>query len=72
MQFQAFSLGLGEQWERVKGAYAAANRALGDIVKVNRLLEIQLSIQSDALPGPLHRQSLRQSMLCSFAALPVP
>jgi pyruvate carboxylase len=36
LQFQAFSLGLGEQWERVKSAYAAANRALGDIVKARR------------------------------------
>ena len=36
LQFQAFSLGLGEQWEKVKAAYAAANRALGDIVKVRR------------------------------------
>lgn len=26
--------GLGSEWERVKTAYAAANRALGDIVKV--------------------------------------
>lgn len=31
---QALSLGLGEQWEKVKTAYAEANRALGDIVKV--------------------------------------
>ena len=31
---QALSLGLGEQWEKVKTAYAQANRALGDIVKV--------------------------------------
>lgn len=31
---QSLSLGLGEQWEQVKAAYAQANRALGDIVKV--------------------------------------
>ena len=31
---QALSLGLGERWEKVKDAYAHANRALGDIVKV--------------------------------------
>ena len=31
---QSLSLGLGEQWEKVKTAYAQANRALGDIVKV--------------------------------------
>lgn len=30
---QAASLGLGDRWEKVKFAYAAANRALGDIVK---------------------------------------
>ena len=31
---QALALGLGERWEKVKDAYAHANRALGDIVKV--------------------------------------
>ena len=34
LKFQASSLGLGDQWEKVKAAYAAANRVLGDIVKV--------------------------------------
>lgn len=34
LKFQALSLGLGEQWERVKSSYAAANRAFGDIPKV--------------------------------------
>ena len=36
--WQALSLGLGGQWEKVKHAYAAANRALGDVVKVCRFL----------------------------------
>lgn len=31
---QAASLGLGDSWGKVQSAYAAANRALGDIVKV--------------------------------------
>lgn len=31
---QAASLGLGDSWGKVQKAYAAANRALGDIVKV--------------------------------------
>ena len=31
---QAESLGLGSRWEKVKVAYANANAALGDIVKV--------------------------------------
>lgn len=34
LKFQAASLGLASEWGRVKHAYAAANRALGDIVKV--------------------------------------
>lgn len=34
MQFQAFSLGLGEQFEQVKKAYIEANQLLGDIIKV--------------------------------------
>ncbi len=34
LKFQAATLGLGSEWSRVKQAYAAANRALGDIVKV--------------------------------------
>lgn len=35
LKFQAMSLGLGEEWDRICRAYAAANRALGDIVKVS-------------------------------------
>lgn len=34
LQFQAFSLGLGDQFEKVKKAYVVANELLGDIVKV--------------------------------------
>ena len=34
LKFQASTLGLGSEWQKVKNAYAAANRALGDIVKV--------------------------------------
>lgn len=34
LKFQASSLGLGQEWERVKHAYAAASRAMGDIIKV--------------------------------------
>jgi hypothetical protein len=40
LKFQAASLGLGDRWERVKSSYAAANRALGDIVKVRPLLNV--------------------------------
>ncbi|PNH09743.1 Pyruvate carboxylase 1, partial [Tetrabaena socialis] len=34
LKFQAMSLGLGEEWDKICTAYAGANRALGDIVKV--------------------------------------
>ncbi|CAD5229309.1 unnamed protein product [Bursaphelenchus okinawaensis] len=34
LQFQAFSLGLGEQFDEVKKMYAEANDVLGDIIKV--------------------------------------
>ena len=34
LKFQAFSNGLGSEWDRVKAAYATANQILGDIVKV--------------------------------------
>jgi pyruvate carboxylase len=35
LQFQAFSLGLNEQFTEVKKKYTMANRLLGDIIKVN-------------------------------------
>ncbi|KAK0411400.1 hypothetical protein QR680_005636 [Steinernema hermaphroditum] len=34
LQFQAFSLGLGEQFDEVKKMYREANLALGDLIKV--------------------------------------
>ncbi|KAA6420508.1 MAG: pyruvate carboxylase [Trebouxia sp. A1-2] len=59
---QSLSLGLGEQWEKVKTAYAQANRALGDIVKVNPetttqhvedLLQGNLGQPAGGFPEPL-------------------
>jgi hypothetical protein len=34
LQFQAFSLGLGDKFEQIKKAYREANLLLGDIIKV--------------------------------------
>lgn len=34
LQFQAYSLGLGPQFESVKSAYTEANKLLGDVIKV--------------------------------------
>lgn len=35
LQFQAFSLGLGEHFEKIKKAYTEANKLLGDLIKVS-------------------------------------
>ena len=35
LQFQAYSLGLGDQFELIKQKYTEANDLLGDLVKVN-------------------------------------
>lgn len=37
LQFQAFSLGLGEHFEKIKKAYTEANKLLGDLIKVDFL-----------------------------------
>lgn len=38
LQFQAFSLGLSEQFPEVKKKYAIANEILGDLIKVKQIL----------------------------------
>ena len=40
LQFQAFSLGLGDHFELVKAKYKEANDLLGDIVKVTNLRQM--------------------------------
>ena len=68
LKFQSMSLGLAEEWDSVKEAYAAANRALGNIVKVtpsskvvgdlanfmvsNKLDEFSLVEQAESLSFP--------------------
>ncbi|KAI8467848.1 MAG: pyruvate carboxylase [Monoraphidium minutum] len=52
LKFQAASLGLGDSWGKVQSAYAAANRALGDIVKVTPSSKVvgdlaQFMVQND-------------------------
>ena len=55
---QALALGLGERWEKVKDAYAHANRALGDIVKVTPSSKVPaLSILSFPWPSSTHLHS---------------
>ena len=40
LQFQAFSLGLGNEFPKVKQAYIEANLLLGDIIKVTSVVEL--------------------------------
>ena len=52
LQFQATSLGLAGRWPAIKRAYAAANRLLGDIIKVTPSSKVvgdlaQFMVQND-------------------------
>lgn len=52
LQFQAMSLGLGDRWRAIKRAYAAANRVLGDLIKVTPSSKVvgdlaQFMVQND-------------------------
>jgi pyruvate carboxylase len=52
LQFQARALGLAHRWPAIKRAYAAANRALGDIIKVTPSSKVvgdlaQFMVQND-------------------------
>ncbi|KAL7677362.1 hypothetical protein ACOME3_003598 [Neoechinorhynchus agilis] len=55
LQFQAFSLGLGSQFEEVKRKYAEANALLGDLVKVTPTSKVvgdlaQFMVQNNLTP----------------------
>ena len=60
---QAASLGLGEQWDKVKFAYAAANRALGDIVKVCTFL-IHTGFTTSCTPKWLLSHTIESTLFC--------
>jgi pyruvate carboxylase len=52
LRFQAQSLGLADRWESIKRAYAAANRLLGDVIKVTPTSKVvgdlaQFMVQND-------------------------
>lgn len=53
LQFQAFSLGLADQFEEVKKMYAEANQLLGDIPKVRSGLKPSVGLQSGNLQNRL-------------------
>ena len=52
LQFQAFSLGLGDHFELVKAKYKEANDLLGDIVKVTNLRYVNDDAITPSFRGP--------------------
>ena len=62
LQFQARSLGLAHRWPAIKRAYAAANRALGDVIKVTPSSKVvgdlaQFMVQNDLDESQLVEQA---------------
>eukprot|EP01062_Namystynia_karyoxenos_P024979 TRINITY_DN19789_c0_g1_i2.p1 TRINITY_DN19789_c0_g1~~TRINITY_DN19789_c0_g1_i2.p1 ORF type:complete len:1227 (+),score=537.64 TRINITY_DN19789_c0_g1_i2:299-3682(+) len=58
MQFQAFSLGLGDQWGTVKKMYTVANRVLGDIIKVTPSSKVVGDLAQFMVQNNLDEQSV--------------
>eukprot|EP00002_Diphylleia_rotans_P040171 TRINITY_DN9477_c0_g1_i1.p1 TRINITY_DN9477_c0_g1~~TRINITY_DN9477_c0_g1_i1.p1 ORF type:complete len:1181 (+),score=239.12 TRINITY_DN9477_c0_g1_i1:42-3584(+) len=58
LQFQAQSLGLAAEWPAIKKAYASANRALGDIVKVTPSSKVVGDLAQFMVQNKLSEQDL--------------
>uniref|UniRef100_A0A1W7R9W0 Pyruvate carboxylase n=1 Tax=Hadrurus spadix TaxID=141984 RepID=A0A1W7R9W0_9SCOR len=62
LQFQAYSLGLSDQFENIKKTYAKANRLLGDIIKVTPSSKVvgdlaQFMVQNKLSPEEVEEQA---------------
>lgn len=62
LQFQAFSLGLGSQFEQIKKAYIEANALLGDIIKVTPSSKVvgdlaQFMVQNKLTPDDVKQRA---------------
>jgi len=60
LQFQSTSLGLADQWSQVKVAYGAANRLLGDIVKVTPSSKVVGDLAQFMVTNGLDESSVRE------------
>jgi len=60
LQFQSTSLGLADDWSKVKVAYAAANRLLGDIVKVTPSSKVVGDLAQFMVTNKLDEQAVRE------------
>jgi pyruvate carboxylase len=58
LQFQAFSLGLGDQFEQVKRSYTEANQILGDIIKVTPSSKIVGDLAQFMVQNKLTKQNV--------------
>jgi len=58
LYFQALSMGLAEQWEEIKHAYAEANQVLGDIVKVTPSSKVVGDLASFMVTNKLDRKAV--------------
>jgi len=59
MMFQASQLGLGSQWAETKKAYEAANRILGDIVKVTPTSKVVGDLAQFMVSNKLSEQEVK-------------
>ena len=66
---QAASLGLGDSWGKVQAAYAAANRALGDVVKVTPSSKVVGDLAQFMVQNELDETTLVRARAPAAAAL---
>lgn len=57
LYFQALSMGLSQDWDRIKVAYAEANHLLGDIIKVTPSSKVVGDLASFMVSNKLDRES---------------
>ena len=60
LQFQARALGLVGRWDAIKRAYAAANRLLGDIIKVTPSSKVVGDLAQFMVQNDLDEQAVRE------------
>ncbi|XP_015913705.1 pyruvate carboxylase, mitochondrial [Parasteatoda tepidariorum] len=60
LQFQAFSLGLGEHFEKIKKAYAEANKLLGDLIKVTPTSKVVGDLAQFMVQNKLSAQEIEE------------
>lgn len=58
LQFQAYSLGLGEKFEEIKKSFAEANQVLGDIIKVTPSSKMVGDLAQFMVQNDLTRETL--------------